>query len=161
MNSMERDKYQQGYSLLEVLVALVILAVIIMPLLSLFIQGHSHNRSAGLKTRAVLYGQEEMERLKNLGFDGLRGKVAGGSYLLPEGQWEEEEGMVRHYRLELVNQGVEGTEGVVQVQLIKVQVHVGWIEGEGREREITLASCLAEVVENEGEGEEEEELEVF
>lgn len=157
MNSMEKDKYQQGYSLLEVLVALVILAVIIMPLLSLFIQGHSHSRSAGLKTRAVLYGQEEMERLKNLGFDGLRGKVAGGSYLLPEDQWEEEEGMVRHYRLELVNQEVEGIEGVVQVQLIKVQVQVGWIEGEGRGREITLASFLAEVVENE----EEEELEVF
>ena len=138
----------RGYSLLEVLVGVVILAVVIMPLLSLFIMGYNHNRSAGLKTRAVVYGQEEMERLKSLGFNGLRSKLSGGSYLLPEDHWDEREGLVRYYRLDLVNKKVDGIEGFLQVQIIKVQVDVGWREGEGRERKLTLASYLAEVVEN-------------
>lgn len=153
-------KGSKGYSLLEVLVGITLITLIILPLLSLFARGHYHNRAAGLKTKALLLGQEEMERLKATGYDDLRGKIMGdeNSYLLPEDLWEEREGFICYYQLCLVEEGVEGREEeLVMVNLIKAQVFVRWIEeGGGREedggeRELRLVSFLAEVVRNEKE----------
>lgn len=120
----------RGYSLIEVLVSLVILAVIMLPLVSLFHQGTSSTYSAGRNTRGAARGQEMMEELKARGFLSLAQQVSppGSPYVLPREEWLEEDDFTLHYRLERVSRWVHCSQGVgsIPVDLILVEVYIQW-----------------------------------
>ncbi len=137
-----QEKNTGGYSLLEVLIALTALAILILPLLSLFILSTDFSHRAGRQTRGTLYAQDKMEQLRAEGFGSLRQRISGGYYLVPEEEWEEMEGFTRYYSLQLVTEEISpGGDGPpLVIQLILVEV---FVQGDEGKRETVLTSYLA------------------
>ena len=135
------EKRAGGYSLLEILMAVTILAIIVTPLLSMFIYSLDHSRRAWLETQAAACAQDMMEQLKAEGYGSLRHKLSGGSYQSPEESFEEEgEVFTRCYSLQLVSREISGGEDPLEVEVLQVEVRVEWNEGE---KETVLTSYLA------------------
>ncbi len=65
----KRKKREEGFSLIEILIAMVILGIMLMTLISVFIYGYnvlSRTKQVALATQIC---QEEIERIRNLSFD--------------------------------------------------------------------------------------------
>ncbi|MCD5401096.1 prepilin-type N-terminal cleavage/methylation domain-containing protein [candidate division NPL-UPA2 bacterium] len=133
------EKHPRGFTLIEILVALAILGVVLVPLLSLFLQGARANRRAGMKTEAVVIAQGQMEGLKAQGFVAVRAEQGGTldqrfvSVMLPFPPNHD-----LHYELELREETV--ATGVT-VELILIEIYVGET---GQERELLLTSFLGD-----------------
>lgn len=57
---------QKGLTLVEVLVAVAIIAIVVTPFLGLVMKGHYFTTDARLRTEAALFAQEKMEYLLTL-----------------------------------------------------------------------------------------------
>ncbi|PKM83633.1 MAG: hypothetical protein CVU88_01950 [Firmicutes bacterium HGW-Firmicutes-13] len=148
------ERFFKGHSLIEILVALTIIAVVVIPVLSLFLQGYSGSCSAGMKTVAAAYGQEKMEKLKAQDFIVLKDKLTDNYYELPENEREQLGDFTRYYTLYLDckeiegnNKGSEGNEDDedeehVSIELLLIEVYVKWFDE--REREFVLTSYLSD-----------------
>ena len=75
---------QEGFSLLEVLIALTILAVGLLGLALFQITAIQGNASASDTVAATYYGQDQMERLQMVPFDNLASSPYGISGGLPD-----------------------------------------------------------------------------
>jgi len=70
--SRQRGRWQLGFSLLEVILVVVLIAIAIPPLLRLFSHSILGSVDSELRTKATLYAQEKLEQILN------DKKVAGG-----------------------------------------------------------------------------------
>lgn len=62
---------KQGFTLLEIVIALAILAIGLVGILSLFPVGFEASRRASMLTEATIHAQQKMEEFKRIGYDGL------------------------------------------------------------------------------------------
>jgi uncharacterized protein (TIGR02598 family) len=64
-------KSKRGFTLLEIVIALAILAIGLVGILSLFPVGFEASRRASMLTEATIHAQQKMEEFKQTGYDGL------------------------------------------------------------------------------------------
>jgi len=130
----------RGYSLIEVLMALTVLSILILPLLSLFVYGIDYSHWAGRETKGAAYAHDMMEHLKAEGFRSLKQQISTDYFLVPEEDWEEIGSYTRYYSLQMVTKEMAYDEDFLNIELLLIEVYVEWDE---REREIVLTSYLA------------------
>ncbi|MDD5715625.1 MAG: prepilin-type N-terminal cleavage/methylation domain-containing protein, partial [Patescibacteria group bacterium] len=80
---------QDGQSLLELLVAMVIFILVISSIMFLVLDAHSANRQGGERTKAALYAQEGYEAVRSIANRGWR-NMQDGTFGITSasGQWE-------------------------------------------------------------------------
>ncbi len=116
----------QGYTLLDVLLAAALLGMAALPLSSLFMNAYNYVKASGEKTAALAYGVQEMERLKSQGYSVLEGYVEDGNEQSPVDPDLLSLGYERYHKIQedqkvlLVN----GEERVVEVLLL--EVYISW-----------------------------------
>ncbi|NMB35757.1 MAG: type II secretion system protein [Firmicutes bacterium] len=131
---------EAGFSLIEVLAAVALVGILIIPLLSMFTGSIRAVLLAGQETKAVSLAQEKMEVLKGKGYAQLKKELqeqknsprreAVGDYW-----WETE---LKCLPLSHLFPGLE--EGA---EIIFLRVSVFWGE-EGKQRSVSLVSYLGE-----------------
>ena len=132
-----------GYTFIEVLVALAILAIIALPLAALFGNCYGSMRKAGLRSEALYLCSGAMEEIKARGGASYLGELAAN----PEGLYLQTETLPGHpayereTRMELIHLPLQGEAG--GAPLIAVTVRLSWFEGK-IERSLELKSFLAE-----------------
>ena len=125
---------QQGFTLLEVLVAVMILAISVTAILSQFSVGMQAGGKSRDITEAVLHAKEKLEELKAFVDTGQ----AGQSGAFDDGYtWETN---VSLYELPEKESGVN--ENLLSFELLKLTVIVGWGTG-GQERHMELSTLKA------------------
>lgn len=118
----------RGMTLIEVLVAFVVLSVTMAVILQIFTGGMRNARLADGYSRAVFLAESRLAAV------GLERSLTPG----------EESGQVGHYlqwRVSVfpIDDGGAADRQLLPVRLYEVQVRVGWNE-DGRERQVTLNS---------------------
>ncbi len=133
-------KRHMGFTLVEVLLAVAVLAIVVGPLLSLFLQGFLTTQSAGMKTMAVSYSREGMESLKAQGVDWLAEKAEGQHPLFTV--WYNSVGEDYHcfYEVRWVAREVEIASSTASVELLEITVYVKYFDRV--ERDVVLTSYL-------------------
>ena len=81
MKTMNARQDQSGYSLIEVIVSLGILTGVILAIASMFALAQSNVRSGRIMTEAVAIGQDMMEDMNKLSYNGLQAAIAGSTVL--------------------------------------------------------------------------------
>lgn len=132
-----------GYSFIELLVAITILGFVIAPLLGLFTGSFQAIASAGRETTALYLGQEKLESLKAKGFD-----FVYQHYAVSENSPFLEEDLPHHDGIKRITEvktlkppGTE--EGCISSGLLKLEITVSYML-RGREQELVLSSYLSE-----------------
>ncbi|MDW7683201.1 MAG: type II secretion system protein [Bacillota bacterium] len=116
---------QDGFLLIELLVALVVLAIVATPLLSLLILGTDTLAGAGRHTAAAYLARDKMEEVKGYGYFAVVAETEDGL-----------QGYVRE--VAVVQPGC--TEDDVRLKQVSVTVY--WVEG-GREQSVVLTTFLS------------------
>ena len=125
---------QQGFTLLEVLVAVMILAISVTAILSQFAVGMEAGGKSRDITEAVLHAKEKLEELKafvDTGQGGQSGAFADGY------TWE-----TRVSLYELPEKKSGGNENLLPFELLQLTVIVGWNTG-GQERHLEFSTLKA------------------
>lgn len=145
LKKQNRFKNESGYSFIELMVAITVLAVVVMPLLSVLVGGYAVMVSAGRQTVAANLCRDKIEEVKAGGFgyyDSLLDE--GGQY------WEEENPVsgFSHFRREtsIVKETrvlSSGQEGDFTVNLLVIKVTVYWFH-EAVAHSVSLVSELAQ-----------------
>jgi type II secretory pathway pseudopilin PulG len=136
----ERTGGQQGITLVEILVAVVLLSLVSIIFLNLSVTAVGWNQLAANKTRATNYAAAVMEELRTVSSDFP--VLCGYTYCYDQGNWDElglklpavEEGM----KAEVAIQADEAAAG-----LFRVKVLVEW-DHRGKQRGVTLDSMIWE-----------------
>ncbi len=82
----------RGFTLVELLVAIVILGVAIVPMVDAYVQSWTASIEADRKTRAIMLARWKIERVRsNTSYDALSG-IDRSSCSLPTGYWESDGG---------------------------------------------------------------------
>ncbi len=149
INSVAKRKRENGFTLLETLIGLVILAYIIMGMLRFFILSTVSTKQSEFATLATNYAREKMEDLANRNFD-----------LLPTGAWTPDVWVPGEQTQDALGQKQQlvftreikvnymTTAGGVLVtsvpatDLKKIDVRVTWTE-KGSSKEITISTLMA------------------
>ena len=125
---------QQGFTLLEVLVAVMILAISVTAILSQFSVGMQAGGKSRDITEAVLHAKEKLEELKAFVDSGQAGQA--GTF--DDGYtWETR---VSLYELPEKESGVN--ENLLSFELLQLTVIVGWNTG-GQERHLEFSTLKA------------------
>lgn len=135
---------ERGFSLLEVLIALTILAVGLLALALFQVTAIRGNASANDTVAATYYGQDQMERLQLVPFDNLANSPHGISGTLPDdntirtitdsNQTTVSKKGQRYYRVWTVsNVGTAGT-----LKMIRLWVY--WWDERGRPHNVQLVT---------------------
>lgn len=132
------SRKEEGFSIIEVMAAVAILGILIIPLFSLFLGSAANVLYGGQETKAVTLAQEGMEILKGTGYKALK------DLLQEEGEaclQEKLGGFSREMKMKVIPVAAlfPGTEG----EVIFLEVLVAW-GGENRQRSISLVSYLGE-----------------
>ncbi len=128
MRSVVDNNGETGFTLMETLVAMMILVIALVVILQLFSQGLRSGRLASDYTRGVMYGRELMENILLLKRDneGIREGEIGGIY-----------------RWRAVTEAVEVKSArnnpEIPLETYRVTVQVRWMDG-NREKSIELTS---------------------
>ncbi len=138
-------KNEKGFTFIEVLVSITILAMIITPLLSLFIQGFGNNRYAGLNSMAVGLAQSQMEELKAEGLKNIKENKLNSEVYYDSRESEngevEVDGFTIYYELYLLEDTVLQSDGYgIGIELLQIEVYVLWEDK--RPNEMVLKSYL-------------------
>ncbi len=124
---------QRGFTLLEVLLAVMILALAVPTILYQFSMGMETGGRARDATAAVLHAKEKIEELKYL----VEEDAGGGSGAFDDGYtWQAS---ITPY--ELAEQEA-GENDMLQFELVELTVTVGWEAG-GQPREFELSTLKA------------------
>lgn len=131
---------EAGFSLLEVLAAVALVGILIIPVLSMFMGSTLTVLLAGQETKAVALAQAEMEMLKGRGYAELKNELQGQEKV----HWREEAGYFKKeigLKRLLLAQLFPGAEG----EVIVLEVSVFWGEKDKR-RSVSLVSYLGETL---------------
>ena len=124
---------QRGFTLVEVMISVGVLAFVIVGLLQLFVYCSTLADAAGNTTVAVNEAQTKMEEIRNHDFDSIAADYASGG--TPGNTFS------------LSSPSGTGTVTVSQVggssQLLQVQIDVNWQNKDGRSASTTLISYIA------------------
>ena len=135
MNQVVKRK-RKGFTLLELLLASVILAVALSVLLLEFLSCAVLSEAARNLTRAVAHAQYVMEDIKNTTFINIKSKIDNGDW-----DWDSadisNEGLTP-LRNEIIDTSVSGTD------LLDVTVNVSWQNKGGRSQYTSLETLIAE-----------------
>ena len=135
MNLIVKRK-RKGFTLLELLLASVILAVALSVLLLEFLSCAVLSEAARNLTRAVAHAQYVMEDIKNTTFINIKSKIDNGDW-----DWDSadisNEGLIP-LRNEIIDASVSGTD------LLDVTVNVSWQNKGGRSQYTSLETLIAE-----------------
>ncbi len=135
MNRVVKRK-RKGFTLLELLLASVILAVALSVLLLEFLSCAVLSEAARNLTRAVAHAQYVMEDIKNTTFINIKSKIDNGDW-----DWDSadisNEGLTP-LRNEIIDTSVSGTD------LLDVTVNVSWQNKGGRSQYTSLETLIAE-----------------
>jgi len=127
---------RKGFTLLELLLASVILAVALSVLLLEFLSCAVLSEAARNLTRAVAHAQYVMEDIKNTTFINIKSKIDNGDW-----DWDSadisNEGLTP-LRNEIIDTSVSGTD------LLDVTVNVSWQNKGGRSQYTSLETLIAE-----------------
>lgn len=120
----EFGKREEGYTLLEVIAAVVFLGIILLPIYSMFVASFWTNLTGRNLTVAATLAQDEMERLKGKGYEKLRERMLGKEELTFE---EEVGGYKKSVTLKILSldEIAPGNEG----EIILIDVAVSWEKG--------------------------------
>jgi type IV pilus assembly protein PilV len=115
---------QRGFTLIEVLVAVIVLSVGILAVFRLFPAGLRSQTQNRMQTAAAFHAQEKLEQLACLPFtdsdwDAGTHPTAGPERVGPSGQW------TRSWQVEVMDAPLD--------DLKRVTVTVTWAQGSGRE----------------------------
>jgi type II secretory pathway pseudopilin PulG len=129
----------EGYTFIELLIAVTLLALITAPLLGLLATGFTAVHAAGQQTAAVNLCRAAMESLKSLGYAAVY-----DDYVLKGGSPREETALQGPFtRVTEVSTLPPDGGGVLQeLELLQIRVTVFWA-GKGAVRSATLESYLA------------------
>jgi len=132
---------QQGFLLIELLVAVTVLGLVAAPILTAFITGYSSLAGAGDKTCALNLARRQMEQVKGMGFQGayLYYIEQGNSPQTTRDGLFSLETRVTPECLSIKKQGAEGN---LELELLKIVVTVSWGEPE-RERSLQAVNYLS------------------
>ncbi|HOL17297.1 MAG TPA: hypothetical protein PLY40_03305 [Bacillota bacterium] len=132
-------KRGEGYTFIELLLAVTILAFITAPLLGLLATACIAIRSAGDQTTAVNLGRAAMEAVKAAGFDAAyETYIIGGQSPLIEESLPEDPRMRREIAVTLA----PSPSGMLQdPELLQIRVAVSW-PARGTEQVVVLESYL-------------------
>jgi len=138
---------QGGFSLLEVLIALTILAVGLLGLALFQVTAIQGNASASDTVAATYYGQDQMERIQLVPFDNLASSPFGITGVLPDNaaiqsitdnnQTTVSKKGLRYYRVWAVSN--------VTPTLRMIQVWVYWWDQRGRSHTVQLVTLRGRV----------------
>lgn len=135
MNLIVKRK-RKGFTLLELLLASVILAVALSVLLLEFLGCAVLSEAARNLTRAITHAQYVMEDIKNTTFINIKSKIDNGDW-----DWDStdisNEGLTP-LRNEIIDTNVSGTD------LLDVTVNVSWQNKGGRAQSTFLETLIAE-----------------
>ncbi|HHY13460.1 MAG TPA: type II secretion system protein [Thermoanaerobacterales bacterium] len=109
-------KNEKGFTLIELILAVAILAIIITPMFGLFSETFNNNRIAKGKTEAVALAQSKIEELKTLDFNELSVMVGNPQEEIPISEYPK------------FNRSVNVS--VEEPGLLNIQVKVYWGNGE-------------------------------
>lgn len=133
--------FDHGYSLLEVLMASVLLGIVALPLTSLFMIGYNHVNASGEKTAALAYGVQEMERLKSQGYSALKNHIDEGYEQSPVDSELLSRGYERYHKIREVRKKLVVNDEEIEVEVLLLEVYVNW---SGLvDRELILTSYLS------------------
>jgi prepilin-type N-terminal cleavage/methylation domain-containing protein len=110
-------RFEYGFSLMEVLVAVAIMAIIALSIMSLFTGSLLLNTSTTQNTKALYYAQEKMEEFKSMSFGEVK-KLLPDSPLLEE-LIQDSSKFSRISEIELIDE-----------ELLKITVRVCWDNNE-------------------------------
>ncbi|MBI5149865.1 MAG: prepilin-type N-terminal cleavage/methylation domain-containing protein [Candidatus Omnitrophica bacterium] len=125
---------RRGFTLVEVLIAVGLLAIVIVGLLQLFVYCSRLAEDAGNTTLAINEAQNKMEEIRNHDFDAITADYASGG--TPGNT----------FTLTSLN----GTGAITispvggDPQLLQMQIVVNWQNKNGRSRSTTLTSFIAQ-----------------
>jgi prepilin-type N-terminal cleavage/methylation domain-containing protein len=135
----EARRGEGGYTLVELLVAMTVLAIVFLPLSALLAAGGSGMVQAGRRTAAANLCREKMEEIKARGCSYYLDAVdaaPGGIYL----EMENLGFFRRETKLQQLELTLEGEDA--GVAMLKIDVQVKWQEG-AAEQCVELSSYLA------------------
>lgn len=133
---------EEGFSLLEVIAAVAVLGIILVPLCSMLAGGRYAVLSGKHQTEAATLAQDGMETLKGQGYEQLRALMAGREKL----ELEENLGFYsRKYILRIIP--LEAVAAVGDGEILFIQVMVSWSDVRGR-RTVSLSSLLGRGLES-------------
>jgi len=138
-------KQDTGYSLVEILIALMIMAMVVTPLMGMMVTSHYARATAGRKTEAANLAREKMEAVKAEGFEATYQAYQNGNYPQKEdGQAKNSSGLppefTRKTRVTPEAMSVAGLSD--DLSLFTVEVEVTWEEREEK-RSLSLVSYLS------------------
>jgi general secretion pathway protein I len=123
-------EFPGGFTLIETLVAMMLLAISLVVILQLFSGGLKSGKMADDYTRAVFYAREKMEEYL------LADDFQEGIY---EGTFDEDYRWLVDIKLVEPKEEEEGKEEISMVDLFNVDVMVFWPEG-GREKNFQIST---------------------
>lgn len=124
---------QQGYSLVEIVLVIIILGITIPPLLNLFSYNLTNSSESEYSTRALYFAEERMEEI--LGDKRASDAGKGFGYILAPGRYPDDEpatGFTRHVTIDTAGKRVNGipyaeVRVVVRHAEIDSIVLTGWV----------------------------------
>ena len=132
-------KHKKGFTLIEITMALMIMAIGLMGLLALFPVGFDASKRAGEVTMSTLLAQEVIEEQKRLGFSTYLGLVA-----ISDGQFSDPAYSNFEYAVTL-----NVVNGMTLAELTEVVVNVYWPGDQGgpgarsNQRSVELKTYIA------------------
>lgn len=141
-------KTESGYSFIEVLMAITILGIVVVPMLSLFVGGYALMVNSGRKTIAANLCREMIEQVKANGYDYYMNEIDpegdlekdpedGAAVLLSENPVEGFEFFQRETLVEIRTSDVRS-----DARYFLIRVVVTW-DDRGVERSVEMESILA------------------
>lgn len=139
----ERLSAVNGYTFIEILVAITILGIAVVPLLGFFSSSFAAISNSGSQTRALNLCRDQIEMLKAEGFLSVYSHfITGGNNPLVENDLDLHPGKQRITKVQALTIEAE-TGSAPAAELLQITVKVKWISA-GREHEETLQAYLAE-----------------
>ena len=133
----------RGYTLIELLITISILAVLIVPFITLFTTSHLSIANSGRQSKAVNLCRGQAEMLRSAGYEFLLQEYipAGGSTaIIVEDALPGNEMFTRITRIEPLKIDFAGDEPFA-IELLKIEIEVTW-EVKGVEQRESLVTLL-------------------
>jgi prepilin-type N-terminal cleavage/methylation domain-containing protein len=143
---------ENGFTLLELVIALAIVGVLLIPALALFTGATFSTFRGGQETSGITKAQERMEELKYMGYTFIEEKLMAGEDRVvlndTEGSFErvvtlERMRIVAGYGNEAFSLRPAGDEDTFLASVIFIEVGIAWMEGE-KERFVSVSSYLSQ-----------------